>query len=247
MRVVPALLLIYIWSTQGVLADEPYLDVQKSLGTCLGTHMRLAINNSNSRALSPETLDAYLSDKCGHLEQKANDEFSIFLGRQVGKPLTAEIAFQIELQLTLPPRELRRLAVDAYKKSAAKKYEPDRRVAQEFTRCLSRHAPLLLDTKVAPRGFEEVAMQRCEYAAGMLRAALHLDIAKLTGDNILTQQERQSFESEVETLITKLRRLVVIDYGKQYDGRFKHRKRCNPPRFTLDVSSDPEYDCAIRE
>ena len=109
---------LILGSTLVALGEEAYQQTKKAIGVCIGLTVRPFVQPGSPK-VSPEALDNYLKQECGHLEDQASDEFLVYLSQRIGRPMTdkqkAWILTEIKFEMMAPPTWPRRMAVDAYR------------------------------------------------------------------------------------------------------------------------------------
>jgi hypothetical protein len=100
-------------------AEEAYKNTEQQFGTCVGSQMREVFARGGKKMITPNLLDELLKQKCGFLEERAQNEFIDYLDRQVGRALSpkekTETVIDIMMWGSISPSQVRRLAVDKYR------------------------------------------------------------------------------------------------------------------------------------
>ena len=105
-------------STIVASGEEAYQRTGTVLGACLGQQMR----DVGGSRMSADAMDSYLKQKCGQLEEQEQNEFLDFFHGQLvcdqGSKrctLPVETVAVIMARIIAPPKDLRRVVVQAYK------------------------------------------------------------------------------------------------------------------------------------
>jgi hypothetical protein len=104
-------------STLAARCEEAYMNTKNQLVTCLGLQAREFLA-PGATAISPVVLNEILKQKCGFLEDRAREDFSNFIGRQLGRRLSdkeqAETVLKIYMEVLMPPQGFRQMLVEGY-------------------------------------------------------------------------------------------------------------------------------------
>lgn len=99
--------IIFGLSVSAALGEEAYLLTGKAWAACVGTQMRYKHD-------PPERIAKVIDEKCGTLKEQEEEQFNSFLGAQVGKTFTAELAFTIMARNSVSPATLLPKMIEIY-------------------------------------------------------------------------------------------------------------------------------------
>jgi hypothetical protein len=124
----PLVAAVICGSTLIAKGEEAYLKTAGQLSTCIGLEIRSLLGK---KVITPEALDGLLTQKCGFLEEREEDEFFNFIsGRLFDRTLTeterAEAMARIiaEILVSHTRGGMRRTVVEAYRATITHKQAP---------------------------------------------------------------------------------------------------------------------------